>query len=68
MNHSLMTADRTTHLKMVVLALIAGIGVVLVGLSARDPGASTTASLKTEQIVVKAGTPSAFTSRDITVR
>lgn len=65
MNHSLMTADRTTHLKMVVLALVAGIGVVTVGLAAR---VSEPAPAKAEQIVVKAQKPTVFTTRDVTVR
>ena len=34
-NASIFTADRTTHLKIVVVALIASIAVVIVGLSAR---------------------------------
>lgn len=42
MNHSIYSADRSTHLKVVVVALIAGISVMLVGLTARtstDTGA-----------------------------
>ena len=42
MNHSIYSADRTTHLKIVVVALIAGISVIVVGLTARtsaDTGA-----------------------------
>jgi len=35
MNHSLLTADRRTHGKIVVLALIAAIAVIGVGLTAR---------------------------------
>lgn len=68
MNHSLMTADRNTHLKIVVLALIAGIGVVAVGLSARVSDQTTAAAAKVEQIVVKAGKPAVYTSRATTVR
>ena len=42
MNHSILTADRNTHLKVAALALAAAIGVVLVGFSARvdDSGLS----------------------------
>jgi len=42
MNHSLVTADRTTHLKIVAVSLVAAIAVVLVGITARvtDTGAS----------------------------
>ena len=35
MNHSLYGADRLTHLKIVVLSLVAGIVVVTVGIAAR---------------------------------
>ena len=35
MNHSIYSADRTTHLKVVVVALIAGIAVAGFGISAR---------------------------------
>ena len=35
MNHSIYSADRTTHLKMVVVALIAGIVVAGFGISTR---------------------------------
>jgi len=47
MNHSLVTADRTTHLKIVAVSLVAAIAVILVGVTARiaDTG---TASAKLE--------------------
>ena len=35
MNHSFYSADRMTHLKIVVVALVAAIGVAGVGISAR---------------------------------
>ncbi len=35
MNHSIYSADRTTHLKIVVVALVAGIAVAGFGISAR---------------------------------
>ena len=42
MNHSLVTADRTTHLKIVAVSLVAAIAVILVGVTARisDTGAT----------------------------
>ena len=40
MNHSLVTADRNTHLKMVVVALVAAIMVVSVGIAARISNSS----------------------------
>ena len=35
MNHSLVTADRTTHLKIVAVSLVAAIAVIVVGITAR---------------------------------
>jgi hypothetical protein len=35
MNHSIHSADRSTHLKIVVVALVAGIAVAALGISAR---------------------------------
>jgi hypothetical protein len=50
MNHSIHSADRATHLKIVVIALVAGIAVAAFGISAR------TASDYTQTAhVVKAG-------------
>jgi hypothetical protein len=66
MNHSIYSADRTTHLKIVVVALVAGIAVAGFGISARtnsDQGYSQTAR------VMKAGKAVTITSSDIsTVR
>jgi hypothetical protein len=58
-NHSIYSADRSTHVKIVALALVAGIAVVGVGISARtvsDDGYTQTAR------VIKAGKPVAVTS------
>jgi hypothetical protein len=59
MNHSIYSADRMTHLKIVVVALVAGIAVAGFGISARvnsDEGYTQTAR------VIKAGKPVAITS------
>jgi hypothetical protein len=57
MNHSIYSADRTTHLKIVVVALVAGIAVAGFGISARsNSGDNQTAA------IVKAGKPVAITS------
>ena len=65
MNHSLVTADRTTHLKIVAVSLIAAIAVILVGVTARisDTG-STSAKVETQGPVLKAGKPATITARD----
>jgi hypothetical protein len=57
MNHSIHSADRSTHLKIVVIALVAGIAVAALGISAR------TASDYTQTAhVIKAGKPVVVTS------
>ncbi|KZD21122.1 hypothetical protein AB7714_28150 [Tardiphaga sp. 1201_B9_N1_1] len=61
MNHSIYSADRMTHLKVVIVALVAGIFVAGFGISARmnaDEGYSQTASAR----VIKAGQPVAVTT------
>lgn len=61
MNHSIYSADRSTHLKIVVVALIAGIAVAGFSISARttsDEGFTQTAR------VLKAGKPVAITSAE----
>jgi hypothetical protein len=66
MNHSLATADRNTHLKVVVVALVAAIVVVTVGIIAARVGAmdAESARIRTQSIVVKAGAPAAYTRTD----
>ncbi len=59
MNHSIYSADRSTHLKVVVVALAAGIVVAGLGIFARtnsDDGYAQAAR------VIKAGAPVALTS------
>ena len=59
MNHSIHSADRGTHLKIVVVALVAGIVVAGLGISAR-----TSADYSQTAHVVKAGKAVAVTSAD----
>jgi hypothetical protein len=58
MNHSIYSADRSTHLKIVVMALVAGIAVAGFGISARTGSDEFTQTAR----VTKAGAPVAVTS------
>ena len=55
MNHSIYSADRSTHLKIVVVALVAGIVVAGLGITARmgsDDGLTQTARvIKADKVV-----------------
>jgi hypothetical protein len=58
MNHSIYSADRSTHLKIVVVALVAGIAVAGFIISARTTSEDYTQTAR----VIKAGKPVAVTS------
>ena len=60
MNHSIHSADKATHLKIVVVALVAGIAVAALGISAR-----TNADYSQTAHVVKAGKTVVVTSSDV---
>jgi hypothetical protein len=62
MNHSIHSADRGTHLKIVVVALVAGIAVAALGISAR-----TSAEYVETAHVIKAGKVVTVTSSDALV-
>jgi cytochrome oxidase Cu insertion factor (SCO1/SenC/PrrC family) len=65
MTHSLIGADRTTHFKIVAVALLSAIVLVMVGITARVAESDTaTARLQAEGPVLKAGKPATFTIRD----
>lgn len=65
MTHSLIGADRSTHFKIVAVALLSAIVLVMVGITARVTETDTaTARLQAEGPVLKAGKPSTFTIRD----
>ena len=59
MNHSIRSADKATHLKIVAVALVAGIAVAALGITAR-----TSTDYSQTAHVVKAGKPVAVTSSD----
>ena len=58
MNHSIYSADRSTHLKIVVVALVAGIAVAGFGISARTSSDDYTQTAR----VIKAGKAVTVTS------
>src|SRR5437899_11450542 len=63
MSPSILNAGRTTHLKIVAVAFVAGIAVVVVGINARTSNLAT-ARVGTDGVVVKAGQPTAYAVRE----
>ena len=64
MNHSLHSADRATHLKIVVVALVAGISVAMIGITAR----ATAPDSQTAQVIKATKQMTVTDSRQSTVR
>ena len=64
MNHSIYSADRATHMKIVVVALVAGIAVAGLGISAR--WTATDGYAQTAR-VIKAGAPVTMTSSNTSI-
>lgn len=61
MNHSFHSADRATHLKIVIVALVAGVAVTAFGIATRtNVDTSQTAAVH----VIKAGKPVVVTSSE----
>jgi len=63
MNHSIYSADRSTHLKIVVVALVAGIAVAGFGISVRSNSDDYTQTAR----VMKAGKAVTITSSNTSV-
>ncbi len=61
-NYGLATADRLTHVKVVVVALIACIAIVSAGKAARQDLSATTARMETRTQMIVAGKPVLLTS------
>jgi hypothetical protein len=68
-NYTITTADRLTHLKIVVVSLIAGIVVVGVGIAARPNLPDMSTNLASRGPVLKAGKPVIWSRADrVTIR
>ena len=64
MNWSMYTADRTTHLKIVVVGLVAALLVSVIGISARQLNLGTDIMTVQAPTVIKAGAPVIFTDQN----
>jgi hypothetical protein len=64
MNWSMYTADRTTHLKIVVVGLVAALLVSVIGISARELNLGTDILTAQAPTVIKAGAPVVYTDRN----
>jgi hypothetical protein len=62
-NWSMHTANRTTHLKIVVVGLAGALMIALIGISARELNLGTDIMTAQTPTVIKAGGPVAFTDR-----
>jgi hypothetical protein len=68
-NYSIASADRATHIKVIVVALIAGIVIVGGGLAALPGLPDMSTQLEARAPVLKAGKPVIWTSQEqITIR
>jgi hypothetical protein len=63
MNWSLETADRATHLKIVVVGLSAALLISLIGIAATEFNLGTDIMTAQGPTVIKTGSPVAFTER-----
>jgi hypothetical protein len=63
MNWSMYTANRATHLKIVVVGLAAALITAVIGISARELNLGTDIMTAQTPAVIKAGGPVVFTDR-----
>ena len=63
MNWSMYSADRGTHLKIVVVGLSAALLIAVIGISAREFNLGTDVLTAQAPTVIKAGGPVVFTDR-----
>ena len=64
MNWSIYTADRTTHLKIVVVGLCAALLIAVIGIAAHNLNLGTDILTAQAPTVIKAGGPVVLTDRD----
>jgi len=64
MNWSLYTADRSTHLKIVVVGLLTALLISVMGIAATEFNRGTDIMTAQATTVIKAGAPKVFTDRD----
>ena len=64
MNWSMYTADRTTHLKIVVVGLTAALLIAVIGIAAQQLNLGTDILTAQAPTVIKAGAPVVFTDRN----
>jgi hypothetical protein len=64
MNWSIYTADRSTHLKIVVVGLAAALLIAVISISAREFNLGTDIMAAQVPSVIKAGGPVVLTNRD----
>jgi hypothetical protein len=64
MNWSMYTADRTTHLKIVVVGLAAALLIAVIGISVQQLNLGTDILTAQAPPVIKAGGPMIFTDRN----
>jgi hypothetical protein len=67
MNWSMYTADRTTHLKIVVVGLAAALLISVIGIAAEQFNLGTDILTAQAPTVIKAGGPVVFTDRAGTI-
>jgi len=62
-NWSMYTADRSTHLKIVMVGLVAALLIVVIGISGRELNLGIDIMTTSAPTVIKAGGPVVFTDR-----
>ena len=67
-NYSLITADRTTHTKVIIVALIAGIAIIAGGIAASRPPSDMSTQLEARAPMLKANKPIIWTSNNQVIR